>query len=366
MQRLANLTLLLIGFLAPATAAGLQADSLEWDGTLRDFQVYVPQTAIDAPAEVRALLLVLHGGGGSGLGIRAVTRGRFEAIAEAGDVLVVYPDGLDGVWNDDRHDLLTRPDQDGVDDVGFLAALADHCAARWNADADRIFVTGFSNGGMMCYRVARELADRVAGFAPVDANLPTQAVPFVFPRPVPMILTVGTADPLMPYEGGFVGADTDSNNSVIAAMATADAVAANNGLGGTTAAVFLPDLVDDGTITERVDYDGGSVGTAVRVDRVHEGGHQWPGGYEYLPESQIGLLAEDYRACDAIWSFFHTAGRADPAERQIRILVEGAAPAGVESSPSAPYTAVDGDATVFDQLDPTSPVTLFFPAGFSG
>lgn len=338
--------------------AGLQAGSLEWDGQSRSFQVYLPQAAVDEPQRVRPLLLVLHGGGGSGLGIRGVTKRRFEVIAEAGDILVVYPDAIGGVWNDDRHDLATRPDADGVDDVGFLAALADHCAATWNADADRVFVTGLSNGGMMCYRVARELADRVAGFAPVDACLPSQAVPYQLPRPIPMLLSVGTADPLMPFDGGFVGADTDPNNTVIAAMATADAVAAENGLPGTISVSQLPDLVDDGTVVERVVYAGGAVGTAVRVDRVIDGGHQWPGGLEYLPESQIGLLCEDYLACDAIWAFFHTSGRVDPPERRIRIRVERESATVIESAPVAPYAVDDGTEAFFDQLDPTE-VTVF-------
>ena len=54
-----------------------------------------------------------------------------------------------------------------VDDVGFTRALLDDLATVTNVDAKRVFATGISNGGIMCYRLASELSDRIAAIAPV-------------------------------------------------------------------------------------------------------------------------------------------------------------------------------------------------------
>merc|ERR1712000_662580 len=46
----------------------------------------------------------------------------------------------------------------GVDDVGFMKAIAGYLVDSMCANADALFATGFSNGGMMTNRVGCELA----------------------------------------------------------------------------------------------------------------------------------------------------------------------------------------------------------------
>lgn len=48
------------------------------------------------------------------------------------------------------------------DDVAFVEALLDDLATVVNVDPKRVYATGISNGGMMCYRLAAELSDRIA------------------------------------------------------------------------------------------------------------------------------------------------------------------------------------------------------------
>ena len=62
------------------------------------------------------------------------------------------------------------PMRNNVDDVGFTRALLDDLAKVANVDAKRVFATGISNGGIMCYRLAAELSDRIAAIAPVARN----------------------------------------------------------------------------------------------------------------------------------------------------------------------------------------------------
>ena len=56
-----------------------------------------------------------------------------------------------------------------------------------------------SNGGMMCYRLAAELSDRIAAIAPVAG---TMAIAEAKPnRPVPVMHFHGTADRIVPFAG---------------------------------------------------------------------------------------------------------------------------------------------------------------------
>ncbi|MBM3470200.1 MAG: hypothetical protein FJX73_05345 [Armatimonadetes bacterium] len=89
-----------------------------------------------------------------------------------------------------------------VDDVGFVSALLDDLASRFVVDVRRIFVTGFSNGASMAYRVGAELSGRIAAVAPISGHLWLKDPQFL--RPVPLISIAGLADPLNPPDGGEI------------------------------------------------------------------------------------------------------------------------------------------------------------------
>jgi polyhydroxybutyrate depolymerase len=56
-------------------------------------------------------------------------------------------------------------------DVTFVSQLLDDLATVVSVDPKRIYATGMSNGGMMCYRLAAELSDRIAAIAPVAGTM---------------------------------------------------------------------------------------------------------------------------------------------------------------------------------------------------
>ena len=71
------------------------------------------------------------------------------------------------------------------------------------ADPKRIYVTGVSNGGAMTMTLVCERADLFAAAASVIMNFTDEFADACHPsRPVPMLMMNGTADPLIPYEGG--------------------------------------------------------------------------------------------------------------------------------------------------------------------
>jgi polyhydroxybutyrate depolymerase len=120
------------------------------------------------------LLIVLHGGGGTGRNMVKLTLGEFDRISDESGFVVVYPDGIDKHWNDGRSSETTRSriNQGNIDDVGFIAALIDHLIKEMNTDPKRVYVTGMSNGAIMSYRLACELAGKITAIAPVAGNIP--------------------------------------------------------------------------------------------------------------------------------------------------------------------------------------------------
>src|SRR5207253_10920746 len=112
--------------------------------------------------------------------------------------IVVYPDGTGSgsflTWN---AGALFRLAGNRADDIAFLREMLDDLGKMVNVDAKRVFATGMSNGGMMCYRLAAEMADRIAAVAPVAG---TMAVPKAEPkRPIAVLHFHGTEDVLVPY-----------------------------------------------------------------------------------------------------------------------------------------------------------------------
>ena len=92
---------------------------------------------------------------------------------EAGFV-AVYPNGTGAAnmfltWN--AGGFVGKASDKKPDDVKFIASLLDDLATVVKVDPKRVYATGMSNGGMMCYRLAAELSDRIAAIAPVSGTI---------------------------------------------------------------------------------------------------------------------------------------------------------------------------------------------------
>jgi polyhydroxybutyrate depolymerase len=244
-------------------------------------------------------VLSLHGRLGQGKN-QAKLSG-FDAVANGGGFIVVYPDGVQRSWADGRG--TTPADKQGVDDVGFLTALVDHFIEKFGADRRRVYAAGMSNGAMMSYRLACERADRFAAIAPVGAQMGQKLAERCAPsRPVAVISFVGTEDPLVPFEGGEVSGD---RGPVLSAARTREKWAAAAGCEGGPAVTQEPDRApEDETRVRREAHGPCREGAEVVFYVVEGGGHAWPGGMRYMREWIIGRTSKDIDASRAAWEFF--------------------------------------------------------------
>jgi polyhydroxybutyrate depolymerase len=273
--------------------------SLNVGGLQRTYELTVPDFARHGGP--RPLLIELHGGGGSGQGIERLAR--FGPLAERDGVVLVAPDGIRRSWNDGRRAPRIGATAGGVDDVGFIVALIDDLAHRYPIDLGRVYVAGMSNGAMMAGRLAATVPDRVAAFAQVAGTAPADAASWCHPgRPVPIIQIHGTADMLVPYVGGPIGAARRPRRAfagrgqVIGVEAWAALWVANNGAVGPVVHSLPPDT------TVRV-WQGSTPRSDLEFWRVKGGGHTWPGGAPYLPERLVGAVSRTFDATDEIWRF---------------------------------------------------------------
>lgn len=257
----------------------------------RTYLLHVP------PGSPVGLVLSLHGGGGTGNGQRGLTG--FDAVADAHNLLVVYPDGFDKSWADGRG--ASPADRRHIDDVGFLTGLVNKVQNDYGIAPGHVFVTGMSNGGFMSNRLACDRAEVFAAVAPVAGTLGV-GVACNPSRPVSVWEAHGTADPLVPFNGGAVRGRGGLSHS-ISATTMVNKWRSADGCQGDPSVQALPN-VGDGTVVHRFDSTACAASTEVTFYQIDSGGHTWPGGRQYLPKAIIGPTTRALDGSEAIAEFF--------------------------------------------------------------
>lgn len=305
-KTLTTLALTLLAAASLACGAGKnRRATFEHGGLERTYIYHEPEDlAPGAP-----LLVALHGGGGTAHNARRYYG--FDELAAREGFAVVYPDGVENHWNEGRDTSELETQVMGTDDVGFLSALIEHLVAEHDLDPARVYMTGASNGAMMTIRMVCERADLLAGAAPVIGGIPANIEPGCDPsRPVPLIIFKGTADPLVPYEGGQVAKDRGEVVSTEEELAHWRQV---NGCEATPTRTERFDATEGDDIETRLDvYATGCERAPVHMYTTEGGGHTWPGNLtQYAPRFIIGEPHADVDATTLIWDFFSRHPRQD-------------------------------------------------------
>lgn len=290
-----------------ANQAQYLTERVELDGVERTYHIHLPPNF--SKDESAPLVLVLHGGNGEGLKFdEGATNGTLTQAADERGVVLVFPDGIDNQWCDGRSEHL-NPERDcaKVDDVAFISALIDKMVQDDGIDPTRVYVTGISNGGFMSVRLAMDLSEKLAAVAPVAAQLSVALEDQSPQLPISIMIVNGTADPLVPFEGGQVRVVSfgRSRGEIVSTAATIERFRRFNGCEQTPEIVNLPDSdPDDGTAVSIETYSGCQAGTEVILVKIIGGGHAWPGGKQYLGEELVGRVSREINASELILDFF--------------------------------------------------------------
>jgi polyhydroxybutyrate depolymerase len=278
----------------------------------RKFLVYVP-VGVATP---RAVVFVLHGGGGESLNVATVGEhplAVFRTVADREGFIVVYPEGLPAEdregragWSDCRGDNSVAS---GADDIGFLTALVESFGVTYELPASNLFMAGSSNGAQMTQAFAFHHPELLGAVASSAGSLPASPLPGPCAngpvRPIPILLTHGTADPQMPYDGGCVAnvGGACNRGRVLSAEATRDRWLTINGLGDATPVETTVERdASDGGAAHRFTYTGP---TPVEWWRLDGAGHAPPSRTLRVESNRVtGTQNGDIEFAEVAWAFF--------------------------------------------------------------
>ena len=268
------------------------------DNAKRTYHLFLPDE--NSTAKI-PLVIVFHGGGGDGQGMIRFTK--FNDLAEDENFLVLYPDGENRSWNDGR----TAPDLKAhSDDVKFIDMLIDEMIAQHYADAEKIFITGISNGAIFSLYLASKLNGKIRAVAAVCGSIPTDyASTYHLNNSLSIMLINGTEDPLIKYNGGNIGSQRWERGVVIPTDSVISKLVLMLGCSSTATESDLADInLKDHCHATKYIYTNCKANTDIILIKVTGGGHTWPGGLQYLPKSMIGRVCRDFNATSEIWKFF--------------------------------------------------------------
>ncbi len=291
-----------------SVVSGSHTLAMTVNGSERTYIVHVPTTY--KPQSSSAVVIMLHGGGGTARA--ALWETGWAVKSEKEGFLVVSPNAMardpsqpgsfarnPQLWNDGSGRFYLG--QRAPDDVGFIGAMLDDLSTRFSVDERRVFVTGFSNGASMSFRIGAELSKRIAAIAPVAGALWIE--PLTLERPVPMVYITGTADPLNLIEGGVPRLATGGSDKIRAKAKppVRDSILKWSKALGCAAA---PRIASEANGVRTETYGPGRDGAEVVYITVEELGHTWAGGKSLLPEFMVGKRSDKINATDVIWEFF--------------------------------------------------------------
>ena len=235
------------------------------------------------------LIISLHGGGA--WPAHQMNASRWNRLADEHGFIVVYPSGVDfipRIWPMDG--------AEGRADVQFISDLIDKLKAAYDIDPTRIYADGLSNGGGMAFALSCTLSDRIAAVGAVAA---AQLQPWSWckdPRPVPMIAFHGTADPVVPYEGGRTWRAPAPRPYPDVSEWVANWARRNQCAPNPVQSVVAAHVV-------RREYANCVQDAAVVLYTIDGGGHTWPGG-KPQPERWCGPTNFEIDATALMWTFF--------------------------------------------------------------
>jgi polyhydroxybutyrate depolymerase len=181
--------------------------------------------------------------------------------------------------------------ENAIDDVKFIHELIDQLTTEYKIDPKRIYVTGMSNGGMMAYRLAGELSEKIAAIAVVCGTMVTNQV-FTPLRPVPILHLHSALDTKVPPQGGIGigGYYFPPVDSILNVWVHLDSCEP------------LPQIVEDNSGFTLKEWSSCENNVVIQYYLTKDGGHAWPGGKK--ARAMADEPSKAINANELIWNFF--------------------------------------------------------------
>jgi polyhydroxybutyrate depolymerase len=245
------------------------------DGIIREYVLYIPNS-YDGSSSV-PLLFNFHGFGGSASDF--MNDADMRSVAESNTFILVYPQGScsNGAshWNPCPNGA---DNKSTADDFGFVESMISEISTAYSVDLERVYASGYSNGGMMAYGLANYKSNLIAAVASVSGAMLDCTESST--HPMPIVHLHGTSDGVLPYNG------SNDWNSV---QSTLDHWINFNNI------TSIPTVNTDnsgGMAIEHYAYDQGDSSVSVEHYKYNGGGHVW-----------FNATFQGQNASELVWNF---------------------------------------------------------------
>ena len=265
--------------------AQIENGSFEFEGTTRDYIVFLPQNF----EPNMPVVFNLHGGLAGYQAEWQMNYTMMNVVADTSGFIVVYPYSIVPYWNVNVFD----PNEPDVNDIGFISTLIDTIQAKYDVDMNRIYCCGGFLGSTMTQHLLCTIGHRIAAGAGVVAPMGEYTAANCTPiRPFPIMMCYGTEDPELSWEGSRTGFMAPEDNLEFWVQ--------NNKCVSSPDTVLLPNInLADDSYVGKIIYTNCEDESIILFYKVIGGGHSWPGACcnYFLPTNR------DINASVEIWNF---------------------------------------------------------------
>ena len=257
-------------------------------GIEREYIYYYPSSAEpECP-----LVFVCHGYTGTAQGIMDYSG--FNQLADEFGFAVCYPQGTIDSYNNTFFNVgYDFQINETVDDVAYLQNLSSYFQSQNSIDPSKVFCTGMSNGGDLCYLLACEAPETFRAVAPISGMIMQDIMDECNPESEVSILEIhGTEDNVTYFDG-----DPNNIDGWGAYPSIPETISFFNNLFELQlmSTENLPNInTNDGSTVTSEKYGASNSCTEVWLYTVEGGGHDWPGAYGNM----------DINASREAWLFF--------------------------------------------------------------
>lgn len=292
----------------PKTATYKATVDLRIHGFRRNYRVHLPPGyADDRPLP---MVVVVHGAFYTAKKMEQTSG--FNALADQKGFIAVYPNGM-GIFGFLQHwnagHCCGKAAADELDDVGYLATVIEDACTRLAVDRRRIYMVGFSNGGMLVHRFAAERGDLLAAVAPLAATgggrPDIDATQWHIPDPVnrmPLLTIHGMSDQHVPFAGGKA-AQGEAERRYWPVQKTLDVWIQSNSC--RTGPIIRQERQGRVTVTT---WSNCPEDAEVVLYQLQGWGHVWPGAY-FTNDLATDNPLKGFDAARIIWDFFQSKKR---------------------------------------------------------
>lgn len=265
-------------------------DSIFVGGRWRTFLTHLP-TGYNTSAKY-PLVLAFHGG--SPIGYQSIQlQSKLSQKADSAGFIVVYPEGVkvagNRTWN--AGGCCAPATTLNIDDVGFVNKLLNSLFTVNSIDTTRVYATGFSNGALLCYRLANQLTYRFAAIAPVAGDL--MYYPWNPSRAIPIISFHSYLDQNVKYFGGVTVGTT---GTYFPPQDSVFKVISNQYKCG----ILKDTLYHNSNKYDHFRYANCNCNALIEQYVSYDGEHSWPGG---LSTGGVSV-SNQFSATYLMWQFF--------------------------------------------------------------